>query len=114
MFFFRKSNVLSLTEQHAVLIILLQRSIPPPVIRSRLQAEQPAGIAAQDLFLLPGRDFQLVDGAEHFSEAADLVGIVAAGQNMPGACKIDTELQGQRIEIDGIEIKIFQVGAGRL
>src|SRR5579864_951505 len=38
--------------------------------------------------------------------------IVAAGKNLAGSCKLDGQLNGARIEVDGIKVELLQIAAG--
>src|SRR5262249_17840489 len=79
--------------------------------RCRVQAQQCRGIRASDPCALELGDGQLGGRVEHRRDAADLVGVIAASQDMVGAREADRELERTLIEIDGIVIKIPQVRA---
>src|SRR5207244_2668683 len=51
---------------------------------------------------------------EHFRNAANLVRIVTARQDVMGPGKADGKFDGPWIEVDGVVIKLFQICAGRL
>ena len=49
----------------------------------------------------------------HFGNAADLVWIVATGKDLADAGEADGQLERAWIEVNGIEIKLFEIGTGR-
>src|SRR5262249_23035939 len=57
------------------------------------------------------RHRQLRDRPQHRWDAAELVRIVAAGQNAIGAGELDRERQRALVEVDGVVIELAQVGA---
>src|ERR1043166_9230968 len=78
------------------------------------EPEQPRGVSAQDLSLLLLRDVESPDHLEHPRNAADLVRIVAPGQDLAGAGELDREAERLRIEVHRVVVEGLQVFAGRL
>ena len=52
-------------------------------------------------------------GLDHLGDAADLMRIVAAGDDVVDAGEIDGELDRLRIEVDGVVVELLEVRAGR-
>src|SRR6185436_10498731 len=78
-----------------------------------LQAQQPLRVAAQDpRFRIVG-DRQRAERFEHQGDAADLVGIVAAGQDVIGTGKFDRELESALVEIHRVVIEMLLQIFGR-
>src|SRR6185437_1301104 len=50
---------------------------------------------------------------KHLGDAADLVRVVAAGEDLACAAEADSKLERAGIEVHGIEIKLFEIRAGR-
>jgi len=68
-----------------------------------LNPQQPLHIPAQDhlpLFFTHPHRFQTL---QHLGNTADLVRIVADGQDLAGAGKAHGQFQRMRIEVDGVE-----------
>ena len=49
----------------------------------------------------------------HFRDAADLMRVVAAGKDLAGAGEADGQLERARIEVNGVKVKLLEVGGGR-
>ncbi len=81
--------------------------------RSNLYSQQLRGVPSQDhLSFLFGHPHGL-QTLQHLGNAADLVRVVATGKDLAGAGEADGQLERAWIEVDGIEVKLFEVGAGR-
>src|SRR5215831_13803904 len=50
---------------------------------------------------------------QHLGDAADLVRVVAAGEDLRRAAEADGQLERAGVEVDGIEVKLFEIRAGR-
>src|SRR3954452_8460200 len=77
------------------------------------QSEKPGRVLPANALSLLVADRQLVDRLEHQRDAADLMRVVAAGQNVIGACEVDRKLQRNLIEIDCVVVELLQIGARR-
>ena len=78
-----------------------------------LNSEQARSVSTQNhLALFFGHPHGL-QAFKHLGDAADLVRVVAAGEDLAGAAEADGQLKRARIEVNGIEVKLFKIGAGR-
>src|SRR6266853_1762584 len=78
-----------------------------------LNSEQTRGAAAEDLLAVGVGDLHGLQALQHFRNAADLVWIVAAGEDLAGAGEADGQLERARIEVNRIVEKLFEIRAWR-
>src|SRR5260370_17836843 len=75
--------------------------------------QQARGVSAEDCGAVGLRDIQRRDAVEHLAQASDLMRIVAAGQDVIRARKVDRELQRVAVEIYRVVVELLQVFAWR-
>src|SRR5581483_11525120 len=79
-----------------------------------LQSQQTRGVTSQDALLAFVGNIERLNAFHHLGNAADLMRIIAACQNMIDSGKRDGKLNRVRVEVDGIVIKILEISAGSL
>src|SRR5436853_1975063 len=82
----------------------------PPLIES----QQLRRVAAEDGRFVRIRHLQCVNAREHFLQAADLVRVVAAGEDVIGAGELDGQPQCPWIEVDGVVVELLEICARRM
>src|ERR1041385_5572227 len=80
---------------------------------SWLDSQQSLRVAAQNHLAALLWDTHVLQALQHLGDRADLVRIVAAGKNLAGAGKAYGQFQSARIEVHGIEVKLFEIGTWR-
>src|SRR5947209_9395886 len=78
-----------------------------------LNSQQARGVAAEDELAVGVGEVHGLQALQHLGDAADLVWVVAAGEDLADAGEADGQLKRARIEVDGIEEELFEVRAGR-
>src|SRR5438270_12953418 len=81
----------------------------PEVLMIELNSEQARGVAAEDELAVGVGDPHGLQALQHLGDAADLVRVVAAGEDLAGAGEADGQLKRARIEVDGIEEELFEI-----
>src|SRR6266536_1693651 len=80
----------------------------------RLSLQQTRRVSAQDRRAIRLRNIQSSQNVQHLGNAADLVWIIAAGQNMPGPREGNCQLDAIRIEVHRVVVELrLQELAGR-
>src|SRR5579863_2817692 len=85
---------------------------PQPAFTST-KAEEAGGVGAEDGGAVGVGDGERADRLKHRWDAADLMRVVAAGEDVAGARELDGELERVRVEVHRVVIKLLQVIAGR-
>src|SRR6266853_5876539 len=80
---------------------------------SELDSQQPPGVAAEDELAIGVGYPHRLQTLQHFGDTADLVWIVAAGEDLAGAGEADGQLERARIEVNRIVEKLFEIRAWR-
>src|SRR5689334_22070027 len=75
----------------------------------RVELEQLGSIASENLLQVVGGYPQAVKRFEHERDAADLVRVIAASENVIRAGEIYGQLQRQRIEIHRVVVELLKV-----
>src|SRR5260221_11237824 len=78
-----------------------------------LKSQQTRGVAAEDLLAVGVGDLHGLQTLHHFGDAADLVWVGAAGEDLAGPGKADSQFERARIEVNRIVEKLFEIRAGR-
>src|SRR5882672_1566292 len=82
-----------------------------PAASGHLEPEQPRCVETVDAGAFFVADRQLRDRVEHRRDAADLMRIVAAGEDVIGAGELDRQLQRALVEVHGVVVELAQVAA---
>src|SRR5690349_2013574 len=79
-----------------------------------IESQQFRRVAAEDGRFVRIGNLQGVNAREHLGDAADLVRVVAAGEDVRGAGELDGQPQRARIEVDRVVVELPEIRAGRL
>src|ERR1019366_3185210 len=71
--------------------------------------QQPRGVASENRGPVRFGDIQPANAFQHARDAADLVRVVAARQNVLNAGERDPQLKRVPIEVDGVVVELLQV-----
>src|SRR5258706_8822413 len=85
----------------------------PQALIPALQTKQPRGVLPANALALLLTNRQPGDRLEHRRDAADLMWIVASGEDVIGAGEVDRELQRALVEVDRVVVELLQVAARR-
>src|SRR5262249_30276957 len=80
---------------------------------SRSQLQDSRRVAAENHLLFLCADVNLAERVEHLRDAADLMWVIAAGQNVVRTSELDRKLDRIRIEVDRIEVAALEIFARR-